>query len=141
KPDEYHFRIDAHLFNGACVVVTRQDEVLMHLWIQPLRRVQEFLEIGSEVLIRALEERGMDCRIASYPEEGILLLDSHAQAWISGQQPAGNEIQPAPEKQRHQGQQLSQYSVLEVVAFFIGSAVVIVWPKGIVQDKVVNPQT
>jgi len=70
----------------------------MQVLIQPRNHVQEFLETWREVLIRILEDRRMNSRIAINAEEGILPLDSHAQARISRQQAAGNEIKTAPEK-------------------------------------------
>ncbi len=141
EPDKYHLRIDAHFFDRTGVVVTREDAVLMQLLIQRLYRVQECPETPSEVFSRILEERRMNSRIAIHPEEGVLPLNSHAEARISRQEPAGNEVQATSEKQRHQGQQLSEYPILKVVPLLVCFAIVIVRAERIVKDEIVKPQT
>lgn len=58
-------------------------------------------------------------RIAFHAKERVLLFEGHALRGISGQQPAGNEIKPASEEQRHQREQLADNAVLEVVAAIV----------------------
>ncbi len=78
--------------------------------------------------------------IAFHPEEGILPLDSHAEARISRQEPARNEIKATLEKHRHQGQELPNYPILKVVPFLICFSVVVLRAERIVKDEIVKPQ-
>jgi len=98
EPDEYHFSINAHLFEGTGVVMTRQDKFLVQSFIEHFYAVQEFSESHCEVLALTLKNLRVNVRVASHADERVFRLDSDTVPRVVREESAGNQIETAPKE-------------------------------------------